>query len=391
MERKTQQLYPGRLSITCIDAKNIRGRANNSSENLAPYLLFRLRDGTERSSKSGNIIGHDIIFSNEVISFDIPIPDDVELVIELRDDASNESVGKATYSISDVLTSPGAQKAETLEIIKPGDSTTNSVVNLQFDFVQAKQGVIKLSLGVGSMQQIMGGSSKHMYAMISTPDGQSRKTLLADADNALGFWIDPSNWSGDFTVQLFKCNDCMGSGKLSLLGCLTGSEIKKSTSYVPIKTDDGQVVQASLITVKHCFLEAGFVHVHSIVASNLRDVSIGSTGLENPRIIVKSRGKTHSTMSMTKNAAVTNAESTAHNLWNDAICVPVVDEYTLTIECCEYDEVSGDKEPIGSADVSLLPLFKMGHLEVTLDLKLVTEVRMTRVACVVCEEFLQKR
>jgi len=120
-------------------------------------------------------------------------------------------------------------------------------------------------------------------------------------------------------------------------------------------------------------LEAGFVKVHSIHASNLRDVSIDSTGLANPRVIVKCHGKTHSTLTMTN--AATNSESNEYH-WNDVIRLPVVDEYSIQVEGCEYDEVSPDKEPIGLAEVSLLPLFKSGRHEGSVSLNHVTEVRI---------------
>ena len=47
-----------------------------------------------------NQLGHTIIFSNEVISFDLPHPEETELIIEIRDNESNESVERATYSIA---------------------------------------------------------------------------------------------------------------------------------------------------------------------------------------------------------------------------------------------------------------------------------------------------
>ena len=109
---------------------------------------------------------------------------------------------------------------------------------------------------------------------------------------------------------------------MSSLTCLNGSEIKNATSYVPIKTDDSQV-QAPVVTANHWFLEAGFVQVQSISASNLRDASIDSTGLANPRIVVKSHGKARYTMTMTN--AVVNAETNSYQ-WNDDIRLPVVDE-----------------------------------------------------------------
>jgi len=376
MAREIQQLKAGRLSITCIDAKNIRGRIDDSKGGLSPYLLFRL-NGTERTSKTGNQLGHDVLFNNEVILFDLPQPKETELIIEVCDDESNESVGRATFSIADVLTSgAGKSFAETLQVIKPGDTTTNSVVNLKFSFVEAKVGVVKLRLdSAESATTDDDGTTKDSYTIISTPDGQSKRASLSDyGNNALGFWMDPTNWFSDFSIQTYKEGDCIGGGKLSLLDCLKGNEIKNATSHVPVGTDGGGRIrgrEVPVVVVNHWFLEAGVVRVKSIRASDLRDVSIGSTGLANPRVVVKSHGKTHSTVTMT-NAAVDVGPNSYQ--WDDDIPLSVVDEYALTIECSEVDEVSGDQEPIGSAELSLLPLFKNGRLDTSVDLKHVTEL-----------------
>ena len=142
------QLKPGRLSITCTSALNIRGRiGNNSTSNESlHHLVFRL-GGIEQFSQVGSQSGHDILFNNEVISFDLPHPneDDLELSIDLRENATSV-VGRATYSLvaNEVLTS-SEEMDVTLPILKDGDVTTNSVVNLKTSFTQAKQGVIKLS------------------------------------------------------------------------------------------------------------------------------------------------------------------------------------------------------------------------------------------------------
>ena len=54
----------GRLFVTCVDAKNVRGRADDSNGNLkAPRLLFRL-DGTERASGAGSTSGRRVLTSS---------------------------------------------------------------------------------------------------------------------------------------------------------------------------------------------------------------------------------------------------------------------------------------------------------------------------------------
>jgi hypothetical protein len=152
----------------------------------------------------------------------------------------------------------------------PGDKTTNSTLSLKFAFVQANIGVIKIRPCTQTW-------SKATHVEISTKDGQSKTLDKSKGGQASGLWIDPTNWFGDFTLQIYKGNECIGCGKLSLLGCLDGmNEIENVTSCVWIEADDN-FHQAQDVAVDHWFLEAGFVQIHAITASNLRNVSIHST------------------------------------------------------------------------------------------------------------------
>ncbi|KAL9178968.1 hypothetical protein ACHAXT_011941 [Thalassiosira profunda] len=359
---KSEELkeFSGRLFITCIEAKNVRGRANDARGDLkAPFLLFRL-SGAERASNAGTTSGHDTSFNDEVLSFDLEEPENFDLIAELRDEGLNESVGRATYNVREVLASCQQERTEELQILRPGDSTTNSVARLKFGFVQAKHGVIKLRLD--SLESICG---KGGYAVVSTPDGQSKRVGAADANNeALGFWLSELNWFGDFAFRVLDGNGgIVGEATLSLLQCLEGSESDIAVTQVPIKGQGQALVNTA--TVNHWFLEAGFVQVQSLSTTNLRNVSVDSSGLANPRVTLRLCGKTHAT-------AVTTGAATNVGLnqfrWSDTLRLPVVDECTLTLEAGEQDEVSGDIETIASAKVSLIPLFETGQLTASVDL-----------------------
>ena len=373
----TQMLKPGRLSITCRSAQNIRARINsknnsNSNNLTSPHLIFKL-NSTEYSTTNNKsqVVGHDIHFNDEVISFNLPSPNENDVLeIELRD--NENSIGKATYSISNVLLSPptSEENVTMLPIMRESDVTTNAVVNLSFSFVQAKHGVIKLSPSL----QIADGNTNNMYALITTPHGQSKKTLLATDDNAnaIGIWIDESNTFDNCSIQLHSDTDnsCIGSGELSLLSCLNGTEVDNAISYVSLSSFDAVGSDSNNspqeMKISHYFLEAGVVQVEPISAANLHNSPT------NPHIIFKTTGKSRSTKTMTSSAGV--LESNSSYSWKDeAISLSVVDEYTLTVECCDYEDISGDHVLLGSAEVSLLPLFKTGRLDVDLNLILVTD------------------
>jgi hypothetical protein len=288
----TQMFKPGRLSISCRSAQNIRARINsknNKNDSLSPHLVFKL-NGTEYSTanNSSQVVGHDVLFNDEVISFNLPQPNENDVLeIELRD---RNSIGKATYSIANVLLSPSTSDEENitaLPIMHEGDVSTNSIVNLSFSFVQVKHGVIKLSPSLMNENGI--GDTNNMYVLVTTPDGQSKKTVLANENNAIGIWIDESNTFDNCSIQLYNGTDNSGSGELSLLSCLYGTEVDNATSYVALSSTDENNIRPQKMKITHYFLEAGVVQVESINAANLH------SSPTNPRIVFKTNGKSRST------------------------------------------------------------------------------------------------
>ena len=80
---RISNIQPGRLSITCIQAANLRRKDNNESKTLLnPSVRFTLgpscKDALVQStSKAQQCMTQNPSFDNEVISFDIQKPEDV--------------------------------------------------------------------------------------------------------------------------------------------------------------------------------------------------------------------------------------------------------------------------------------------------------------------------
>jgi Ca2+-binding EF-hand superfamily protein len=372
-------LNPGRLSITCLDAKNIRGRVSNDTNAiLFPYLQFRLNNDTSSTTVGANK-GHDVVFDNQVISFDIVNPEsyvnndgEVKLTVQLKNkDDDHDVIGEAILPIIKILTST-SEVEESIAIKRSGDTTSNSFVNLKFVFVNVTVGMLKLCLGSLHLPYNEG-----MILSVSTLDGQTNSNTLAKwkDDNDFDLWVDSKNWFGDLSVSIHT-KGAVGNvamcGSIPLIHCLEGTETNTATSRIPLlwNSNSTDKLQTSIINATHYFLESGTVHIQSIYATNIRDVSINSPGLTNPRVIVRSKGKAHENKKLTA-PATTSATSFQ---WNGSICLPVVDEYTLSVECCEYDEISGELEQIGVSELSLLPLYKHGRIDTSIDLKHVSEL-----------------
>jgi serine/threonine-protein phosphatase 2B regulatory subunit len=214
----------GRLFITC---QNVT--LNSLSQVLLPQLFVRL-DNHESLSRAE---------ADKVITIDLlSQPEDLDLFIELRDDTSGESIGRAKYNIADVLRS-GQETCITLEFSSPDDKTVVSAMNFKLAFVQAKTGSIKLRLGAEN-------SNDDTRVVLSLPDGQS--TTLVDQE--VSFSVDHEICFWDITVQVYKRHASIGYGKLSLLSCL-----QHGTSIIPIKVGD-DTQQTYKIAIDHWFVKA---------------------------------------------------------------------------------------------------------------------------------------
>ncbi|KAL3790345.1 hypothetical protein HJC23_002731 [Cyclotella cryptica] len=335
-----------------------------------------VKDSMKRRSEIGMKQGHDVDFNNGVVSFDLATPEtflveaDVKLTVQLRDDSEGVGlIGESTISILEILKSE-SEVAKELAVLKPGDSTTNSEVHLKFSFVPAKVGVLKLYLNDLGFSDV----EESLIATVSTPDGQSKSFALADmnADDYIDFWIDRKNWFDNLGFIIHKEGEKDKTVQLepiSLIG-LGARGVGKESSLVSIESwNIGSTSMMEIATVKlhHQFLEAGFVRVQSM---ELRDDSTDAVPSD-LRIILRSKGRTHSNEQMT--VAANTSESRLR--WDDSdISLPVVDEYVLSVECCQYDQILHNYEEVGMGEISLLPLFRDGSIHTAVSLKHTTEL-----------------
>ena len=363
-------LRPGRLYITCVEALNVRSRVENYSDenSLSPYILFRMKSVDSLRSERGTNKGHDVDFESTVVSFDLADPkqslegNDVLLSVQLQDDTEGIGlIGEAEQSMNKILTSVNTEFLEELKVLRPGDSTTNTVVKLKFLFIPSKIGMLKLYL---HHCDFPGAITFHT-------NGQRKQSTIKNMakNEPIDFWINKENCFGDLKMYLHhKCNDekLLELQPLSLIDLGAQNKGKVSTR-VPVQST--YVMEVSTIDFHHEFMEAGFVHFESI---ELRDMpSDAVSDISNVRVIIQSHGKAHRNEQMTDSATLGGSKL----LWNNpSISLPVVDDYTLLVKCCEYDDITCDRDEIGMAEISLLPLFRDGSIEKTVNLKHSTEL-----------------
>lgn len=364
MVNPEQHFKPGRLFITCINAESVRGRADNADGTLTPHLLFKLpTNGISlpmQQSRIGTKKGHNVTFDNEVVSFDIANPeqllidDDISIIVQLRDGLRG-LIAQCKASITDVLLT-SEEVPKSLSVLNPGDTTSNSKVNLTFAFVEAKPGLLKLDLG--TFKNSVENNIKR-YIVVSTPDGQSKTSSLADSTNleeGFSFWVDERNWFGEIDVEIHEegGHEVIGEGKFIIMDCLKGDDMM-TNSLMSMSWDRRLNLHTPSISVRHCFLAAGIVRVKCISAN-------GVAAVANPRVVVKATGRTY----MTENPTSMTSLSL---LWDNELVIPVVSEASFTIEYGDFDHVTGQFESYGSSVLSLLQMYESASIDVSVDLK----------------------
>ena len=147
----------------------------------------------------------------------------------------------------------------------------------------------------------------------------------------------------------------IGEGRVDVLGCLSYDESNKIDSVISISWDKTLNMQASNISMRHCFLAAGFVKFESISV-------IGAGMVTNPRVCIKSS----TTTQMTEAPKSTSDTSV---VWEDALFIPVVSESSFFMEFGDLDEVTSQFGLLGKCELNLLPLYKSSRLDAKLELK----------------------
>jgi serine/threonine-protein phosphatase 2B regulatory subunit len=365
MVNPEQHFKPGRLAITCLNAECIRGRANSNDDILTPHLLFNLPTNGIASlplkqSRIGTRKGHNVTFDNEVVCFDIANPelllidDDISIIVQLRDGIKG-LIAQCKASIIDVLLTSD-EITKSLSVLNPSDTTSNSAVNLTFAFVKAYPGMLKVDLG--TFKNCIDNNIKR-YVVLSTADGQSKTSSLADSSNLEGgfsFWVDERNWFGEIDVEIHEEGGDMiiGEGRLNILNCLKGDDVM-TNSLISMTWDRGLNQLTPSISVRHLFLVAGSVRVQCISANGVRAVA-------NPRVVFKAAGRTY----MTEKPTLIKSASL---LWNKLLLIPVVSEASFNIEYGDFDQLSGQFESYGFSVLNLLSLYESASIDESVYLK----------------------
>ena len=386
-----KQPHPGRLSIRCIKGANVRRKDQNRTRtSINPCLRFTLAPGytnsIEKTTNSNTSVKDhsNPSFGNEIVSFDVTNLDDcitnnaIKLKIEVLDKTARglEELGEATISALRFFTDKTNNVIEWFPITQRGDDTSNSSIYLEITFHPVKQGVCMLTLLKCS--EILDDSLKLFFKVGDHPP---KETKVIEGDNAkhsaekIFLNISDDNWFDDLTIQVR--NDVTSKDKvfseksIELLQLMSdddkGDEDESNQmSVVLCQERDKERVVIMKLQMTVLFLQAGELTIRNICGKNLQSMG----GKLNPFLLFKSFGRASTLQVETKTTKGGDIWS-----WNEELLhLLVTDNHILEIQCFDNDAFNGSHELIGNAEISLLPVFQMGHVQNNIQLKIENKV-----------------
>ncbi|GMH78375.1 hypothetical protein TrST_g3556 [Triparma strigata] len=391
-----EKLKRGRLSIKCIQAANVRRKDQTSTAaKIDAYLVIQLGDFKKAPRLKSQIrkrSGQNPQFMGETLSFDLTDPrsfvreNDIQMKVELWDNnAWNDDIlGEVKFSAVRFLSALEPTE-EWLPLTFPGDESSNSKVQLEFNFEEAKVGMAVFTLyegkNLGTSEMKLGGNVLSPYMSISLGEGyhkRSQTQVSGGQDPYFGeeqilMWVDEENWTKPAVLTCWHedvgDHDVIGKHELSLLPYmmidpddakqeLIPLQIMKETTHEGVKSlDTGEIM------MKCEFLVAGTLRMHIKSGRNLRETE--SIGRLDPYIVFKSEGYA---VKINKRTTV-DKDGGSNPDWDQVISMDLVDHYQLQVECYDHDVLASTDELVGKANISLLPVFKKGYVDTWITLK----------------------
>ena len=325
-------------------------------------------------------------------SFDLINPidfvreNDIQMKVELWDNnAWNDDIlGEAKFSAVRFLSALEPQE-EWLPLTYPGDESSNSKVQLEFKFEEAKVGMAVFTLyeakNLGTSEMKLGGNVLSPYMSISMGDAyhkRSQTQVNGGQDPYFGeeqilMWIDEENWTKPAALTCWHedigDHDVIGKHELSLLPYMVVDPDDAKQELIPLQvlketTHEGvKAMDTGELMMKCEFLAAGTLKMHIKSGRNLRETE--SIGRLDPYIVFKTEGYA---VKINKRTTV-DKDGGSNPDWNQIIAMDLVDHYQLQIECYDHDVLASTDELVGKANISLLPVFKKGHVDTWITLK----------------------
>lgn len=395
-----RELPRGRFYITCIEGEDFRKahETGKTGQRIDPYIKIRL-GAAERHPFLNTMTmrkqGKDPSFENEVIAFDIKDPfdyvfnADIQMRIEVwhKGNLLEECLAVNLVSVVRFLKKPYSYSREIVPMMQPNDifKASKAKLTLGFLFEEARVGLMQFTLFEASRLRsldTMGQQDPYVQLRLGETYIKRSKSIKNGgtkpyfAEEDVLMWLDRDNWVFDLHVDLvdedsgpskpiggthfslIKYADPMLRGKSEQAFPLT---YKKQTD--PKDRSSTTDVPGGELVMKIQHFSSGILTVYVDRANKLRfpDNYMAGASLEGKRIDPYVKLIVDGLAIRTVKRTPADKDGGTEPKWGSDLVFEIVDQYLMDIEVWHQDIIGSDVL-LGSAQVSLLPTFRLGSV-----------------------------
>ncbi len=417
-------IQPGRLHVKCIRGESIRRKDDrNEKTSLNPSIRLTLAPGCshplQQTSTPQQGTNENPDFQNEVLHFDVQNPhdyvtnsNDVRLRVELLDkpQLQHEILGQVEISILRFLASKTSNftvshHTERLPLLQPGDSSSNSFIMLEFSFIPVHEGILHITLlECKNLQNFESKEAPNeIMCTIQMDDASSKKGSLPVMEKTsnpkftphgeeIFLEVNKDNWFNELDITVsgnvttgpkiligqgtLPVLPVMGKfSKWNFLGDETGELPPGEKKLIPLKrVEDGKKVMVGAAMASFKFLLAGHLTATNIHSNLDNPVISKSSSLQ---LHFKAKGRASTLIRKSSSMKISPDDNISISWKDELVELPLVDHHFLQIESYTFDAMGSNQELVGTAQLSILPVFSQGHMQVTATLKAPNEVGST--------------
>jgi len=394
--RLNNEINGGRLNIIAIEGYNMKRRTDKSrNPRTDPFIKFRLGAADKWPWKETEVKRKQDTnpnFEDDLISFDVVNPaqyifqEDLSLTIEVWNKGTfkDELIGAVTMSVVRFFKNPYKKFEEKIPILAPGERTSNTKVLFEFMFQEARAGMFVFTLYEGNdLRNVDPMGQQHPYVQLALESYKKQSKTIQKggrdpyfAEEEVIMWVDTESWVKDLRVAL--CDQEIGESNpigytdVCLLSFMdqrpsAAKEEAYELFYQKEKGSEEELAQGTL-NMKVAYLPAGKLEMTIIRGKSLLPVGFKPGSEESVRIDPYLAFTLNSQAAKMSKRCPVDKDGGSDPVWDSVVTFDVVDQYLMDISCFSQN-IQGQDELIGTAQLSLLAVFKGGVQNVWVTLK----------------------
>lgn len=394
--RLIKEVNGGRLNIIAIEGYNLRRRTDKSKNpRIDPYIKFRLGAADKWPWKETEVKRKQDTnpnFEDDLISFDVVNPvqyifqEDLSLTIEVWNKGTfkDEIIGAVTMSVVRFFKNPYKKFEEKIPILAPGERTSNTKVLFEFMFQEARAGMFVFTMYEGNdLRNVDPMGQQHPFVQLALETYKKQSKTIHKggrdpyfAEEEVIMWVDTESWVKDLRVSV--CDQEIGETNpigytdVCLLSFMdqrpsAAKEEAYELFYQKDKNSGEELAQGTL-NMKVAYMPAGKLEMTIVRGKSLLPVGFKPGSEESVRIDPYLAFTLNSQAAKMSKRCPVDKDGGSDPVWDSVVNFDVVDQYLMDVACYSQN-IQGQDELIGTAQLSLLAVFKGGVQNVWITLK----------------------